>query len=113
VVANAVELDRIIDDFRERVSEGLTIEALVLYGSYACGVPNDDSDIDLAIVSPDFEGVGMSRRQEILAHLAFDADARISPIGYPSSAYHSPGPHSFVREIINTGRVVYRGSAHN
>jgi hypothetical protein len=33
---------------------------------------------------------------------------RLAPIGYSSSEYHNPGPHSFLREIIRTGRVVYQ-----
>jgi predicted nucleotidyltransferase len=99
----------VINDFAQRLQQGIKIEALVLYGSYARGTAYDQSDIDLAVISPDFEGVPMSRRQEIIADLTYRRDGRISPIGYSPSEYHNPGRHSFLGEIIRTGRVVYKG----
>ena len=107
MVATTTELEQAIEDFVRRLAAGIEIEAIVLYGSYARGTAYDQSDIDIAVVSDDFEGVPMSRRQEIIADLTLHRDPRISPIGYPSSEYHNPGPHSFLREIIATGHVVY------
>ena len=83
------------------------MECIVLYGSYAKGEPHEWSDIDLAVISPDFEGIPMNRRQEIITRLTLHRAPNISPIGYPTSEYQSPGPHSFLREVIHTGRVVY------
>jgi predicted nucleotidyltransferase len=107
VVATTVELGKSISDFTEMLTTGIRVEAIVLYGSYVTGTPNEDSDIDVAVISPDFEGVPPWRRQEIIAVLTLPRDRRLAPIGYPSSEYHNPGRHSFLREIIRTGRVVY------
>ena len=107
MVASALELERSIDRFQELLIHGIRVEAIVLYGSYVTGTPNEDSDIDVAIISPDFEGVPMWRRQEMIADLTMKRDRRLAPIGYPSSEYHNPGRHSFLREIVRTGRVVY------
>jgi hypothetical protein len=49
----------------------------------------------------------MWERQRTISHATVDRDSSLSPIGYPSSEYHDPGRHSFLREIIRTGRVVY------
>ena len=111
MVATATELSTAITDFVRRLQEGLPVEAVVLYGSYVHSNPHDWSDIDLAVVSPDFESVPMWRRQEIIASLTLERDRRIAPIGYPSSEYHNPGRHSFLREIIRTGKVVYQAPA--
>ncbi len=108
MVATAVELENAISDFIRRLQEGIRVEAVVLYGSYAHGTAREWSDIDLAVISPDFEGVAMWQRQETIAHFTVHRYRGISPIGYPSSEYHNPGPHSFLREIIRTGRVVYQ-----
>ena len=83
----------------------------MLYGSYATGHPHEWSDMDVAVISPDFEDVPMWRRQEMIAELSLERDRRLTPIGYPSSEYHNPGRHSFLREIIRTGRVVYEAPA--
>jgi predicted nucleotidyltransferase len=107
MVTSVLDLDAAVSDLINRLSGTLTVEAVILYGSYARGTAHEWSDIDLAVISPDFEGVGMGRRQEILARLMVHANPFLSPLGYPSSEYHNPGPHSFLGEIIRTGRVVY------
>jgi len=107
MVATAVDLGKSIAEFARLLNERIRVECIVLYGSYANGEPNDDSDIDVAVVSVDFEEVPLWRRQEIIATATLNRDRRLAPIGYPSSEYHDPGRHSFLGEIIRTGRVVY------
>jgi len=94
-------------DLIDRLRAGIRVEAVVLYGSHANGAPHEWSDIDVAIISPDFENVPLGRRQEMISDLTVHRQRNISPIGYPSSEYHNPGPHSFLGEIVRTGRVVY------
>ena len=108
MVASATELEKIISDFVKRLQQGIDVEAIILYGSYARGTAYDQSDIDLAVISPDFEGVPLFRRQEVIAELTLRRDRRITPIGYPPSEYLNPGRHSFLGEIIRTGKVVYQ-----
>ena len=110
MVATTAELEEAIIDFVRKLENGIRVEAIILYGSYAHGVAHEDSDIDLGVISPDFEALPMNRRQEIIAHLTVHRFPNLSPIGYPSSEYHNPGPHSFLREIIRTGKVVYQAS---
>jgi uncharacterized protein len=107
MVASAVELETAIGNFIRDLERGLTIEAVILYGSYARGTAYELSDIDLAIISPDFDGMPVNRRQDMIARLEKTTDWRISPIGYPSSEYHKPRPNSFLAEIVRTGKVVY------
>ena len=87
------------------------MERVLLYGSYVGGRPHGWSDFDVAVISPDFENEPMYRRQEIIADLSAGTDPRIAPIGYPSSEYHNPSSHSFLREILRTGKVVYEAPA--
>jgi predicted nucleotidyltransferase len=107
MVTTASELAAAIAEFVRLLEKGLHIEAVVLFGSHALGTAHEDSDIDLAVISPDFEGLPMSRRQIMVADLSVHRPRDLAPIGYPSSEYHNPGPHSFLGEIIRTGKVVY------
>lgn len=108
MVTTAFELDKIISAFVALLSQSVQVEAVILYGSYAKGSPDEWSDIDIAVISPDFEGLPMWERQRIISRATVERDASLAPIGYPSSEYHNPGRHSFLREIIRTGRVVYK-----
>jgi len=111
VVTTASDLDQIISALVGLLSRSIRVEAVILYGSYANGSPDEWSDIDVAVVSPDFEGLRMWERQRIISRATLGRDPSIAPIGYPSSEYHDPGRHSFLREIIRTGRVVYEAPA--
>ncbi len=108
MVTTAAELDNAISDFIQRLQEGLRLEAVLLYGSHAGGNPREWSDIDLAVISPDFEDTPLNKRQEMISRLTVHRYADIAPIGYPSSEYRNPGRHSFLREIIRTSKVVYQ-----
>jgi predicted nucleotidyltransferase len=107
MVATATELEHAISDLVQSLQRGIQVEAVVLYGSYAHGAPHEGSDIDLAVISPDFEGVPLSKRQDMIARLSVHRYPNLAPIGYPSNEYHNPGRHSFLREVLRTGRVVY------
>jgi len=106
-VATNDEITQSIEEFTAALRKGIRVESVMLYGSYVNGKPREWSDFDVAVVSPDFEGVSVPSRQETLADLSSGTDPRIAPIGYASSEYHDPGRHSFLREILRTGRVVY------
>ena len=111
-VASPADLENAVSRFIGDLEEGIRVEAVVLFGSYVHGQPHEWSDIDLAVISPDFEGLPINERQSIISRLTWrERDDRIEPIGYPSSEYHDPGRHSFLREIIRTGRVVYEAPA--
>ncbi|MCH7835634.1 MAG: nucleotidyltransferase domain-containing protein [Chloroflexi bacterium] len=111
MVTTATDLSRIISKFVALLSKSVRVEVVILYGSYVNGSPDEWSDIDIAVISPDFEGVPMWERQRIISRATVDRDASLAPIGYPSSEYRNPGRHSFLREIIRTGRVVYEAPA--
>jgi predicted nucleotidyltransferase len=108
MVAPATDLDKIISRFVALLSKAARVETVILYSSYVSGSPDEWSDIDLAVISPDLEGLSTWDRQEIIARATVGRAYRLAPIGYSSSEYHNPGPHSFLREIIRTGRVVYQ-----
>ena len=48
-------------------SNGVRVEKLVLFGSQAKGNAREDSDLDVALVSPDFEGKDIFERVDMTA----------------------------------------------
>ncbi len=74
----------IINDVKKylnKLSEtGLTVNFGVVFGSYATDCANELSDIDLIVVSSDFDGTISREQVKKLWQIAARVDSRIEPI---------------------------------
>ncbi len=61
-------------------SEGIPAVAGVIYGSFARGENSPESDIDLLVLSPAFDGRKDYEQAETLWEVTYDVDYRIEPI---------------------------------
>ncbi len=86
--------------FIEGIQKLYRIEAAYLYGSYAKGAPSEWSDIDIAIVSPDFSDDLLNERLT-LTQLAIPLDNRIEPKPFNKRSFDPNDP--LVHEIIKHG----------
>jgi len=87
--------------FYQSARQLFPIKKMLLYGSHAKGLANEDSDIDVAVV---VEEKDHSKRIEITAglfHAAFDIDAAIEPKCIFWDEYQNPDKASILSEIIN------------
>ena len=107
MVATNVDVGEIVRRVVEELRGRIRVSKVILFGSYVNGAPRKWSDIDLAIVSPDFSNIPLWHRQEMLAESIRKADVRLSPLGYSPEEFSEPGPHSFLREITTKGKVLY------
>jgi len=84
------------------IIKGIRVEKVMLYGSYASGKVHADSDLDLAIVSPDF---GKDRLEEgkMLLQIAWRVDPRIEPIPISSESYENDTWIPIIYEIRKKG----------
>jgi uncharacterized protein len=99
----APQIVEIVKQFGVLVKEnGIRVERMLVFGSYARNNPGRWSDIDVAIVSPDF---GRDRFEERirLAKLAARVDVRIEAHPISSSEYATPGEEIMADEIRQTG----------
>ena len=83
-------------------SKGIRVEKAVLYGSYASGNVHTGSDLDLAIISPDF---GKNRFEEgkMLLQIAWRIDPRLEPIPISSESYQKDTWVPLIYEIKEKG----------
>ncbi|MBN2036281.1 MAG: nucleotidyltransferase domain-containing protein [Chitinispirillaceae bacterium] len=92
-----------VEKFRSAIEkQGIRIAAIVLFGSHALGKNHIDSDIDLAIVSPDF---GKDRFEEgvRLFQIACEIDPRIEPIPVSVESYENDTWVPLIYEIRKNG----------
>ena len=89
-----------IQKYIEKISQYYKIEAIILFGSYAKGTENEESDIDIAIVSSDFNDIIDDGAK--LIGLTWKIDTRIEPHPITKEDYEKVS-NPFIEEIINTG----------
>ncbi|MGD9157132.1 MAG: nucleotidyltransferase domain-containing protein [Desulfobacteraceae bacterium] len=83
-------------------ANGIKVEKTLLYGSYASGLSHVDSDVDVAIVSPDF-GKDRFEERKFLYKLAWQIDPRISPIPISKEAFIKDTWIPLIHEIKQKG----------
>jgi predicted nucleotidyltransferase len=70
-------------------SRGITVERVVVFGSQAKGEAHEWSDIDLLVISPQFDDMKDRNAVNILWRVAARTDSRIEPIPCGSRQWRS------------------------
>lgn len=104
---NSLPID-LVKSIVQRLVSSLQPEQIILFGSYAYGQPNDDSDIDLLVIVSDSDEPGYRRARE--AHRA------LRGLGVPKdiivmtrdevnqkASVHS----SLVSQVLREGKTLY------
>lgn len=110
-------MDRKKNNFKEVIAEyfryfpkNFKIEGVFLFGSYARGKFDENSDIDLIVISPDFEKVDFLRRMEMLSSLRKSRLTRSMPmdiIGYtPEEFRHIDKESVIMKEAKKEGKMI-------
>jgi len=100
MAAIPVTITKSIEQFLTVVKQHQRITMAYLYGSQVKGTATEWSDIDLAIVSPDFS-VDLFQEQLNLLRLAAQIDDRIEPRPFRPDDFNTTEP--LVSEIKRTG----------
>lgn len=95
-----------IERYARTIGEEFGAERVILFGSYAYGEPDEDSDVDLLVVMP-HEGRGWRKAVEIrLAHSpGFPCDMLVRSPEQVQERIEMGD--MFIREITERGRPLY------
>ena len=105
-----VEMDeiRLLSD---RIALEFHPERIILFGSYAYGTPNDDSDVDLLVILP-FTGKPTRKALEILNKMSPNISLDLLVRTPEHIKERLSNRDCFMREIIEKGLTLYE-SNHN
>lgn len=102
------EIKKIINNLAKTLTANhIAVDKIILYGSYAKGTQRAHSDIDLAVISPNFRGKKIFEIQGILAILLAQYLSVAEVVGYSSDEFRTASPETFIGEIKRTGKVLY------
>ena len=103
----AVAADSAIESVRRYIevlrSHGIPVQEAIIFGSYAKGNPKEESDIDVALVSPAFTGDRFEDRRRIVPFRR-KIDNRIEPMPFRPEDFDEGG--ILIDEIKRTGKIV-------
>ena len=94
------EIEGIVHRFIALIQKEILILRVFLYGSHAKGIAGKWSDIDLAVVSPDFSEDLFEERIKLMK-LALGIDDRIEPNPFRPEDFNQNNP--LVNEISKSG----------
>ena len=97
---NALKIAR---TYADEVKNHFDYEKVILFGSYAKGNYNEDSDIDIAVVFYDYNN-RMDRQVELMK-LTRGIDSRIEPHPFRENEFNLSNP--IVNEIVKYGEEIY------
>ena len=100
------EIDRIIKLYISKLKEmDIHIECVMLYGSYATGQAREESDIDLIVISNDFEDMDIRERLEALGMAAARIMQPVQARGYTPDEIESSDKSSFLAEALERSKI--------
>ncbi len=88
-----------VEEYTKVISKHYNIKEVYLFGSYAKGTNNEDSDIDVAVIVNSNNNI-FDIMVELMM-LTRDIDLRIEP--HPIKAEDFKEGNPFVQEVIDTG----------
>lgn len=96
----------IISSFRKAIeSEGIKTDKLILFGSYATGRYREDSDIDVVVISQDFNDKGYWERIDILSSAIYQVFQPIEAVAMTPEEWERG--KSLLVDYAKGGEVVY------
>jgi len=96
----------IISSFRKAIeSKGIKINKLILFGSYATGRYREDSDIDVVVISQDFNDKGYWERIDILSSAIYQVFQPIEAVAMTPEEWEEG--KSLLVDYAKGGEVVY------
>ncbi|MBU4338554.1 nucleotidyltransferase domain-containing protein [Patescibacteria group bacterium] len=108
---NQNKIKRLVNEYVKGFPSEIKVEGVFLFGSYATGKTREDSDVDLAVISPDFLKVNFIKRMEMLSMFRKSKITRSVPmdiIGYTPEEFKNIDKESMImRRAKREGRMIY------
>lgn len=103
-MATVADLDEIVEQSLGRVQERIRIQAAYLFGSQFAGEADADSDIDVAVFSPDVDDLNFVERVHLTSEISVRCDSRLELHLYSSRALADARPSNFAGYIVTHGK---------
>jgi predicted nucleotidyltransferase len=108
MLKTAATIDQITKEVVDFLSSYIQIERVILFGSYASGSFRKDSDFDMAVISRDFETMGILEKIGLFSKTALAVDSRVELKGFGQDEFLNPEKGSLLEMIKQHGKTIYQ-----
>ena len=101
------KIHHIIKEYQKKLEVlGVRTKKIILYGSYAMGNAREDSDIDLVIVSDDFENMDLWERLCLLGRARLGIKSPMEILGYTEKEFTAKEQGTFLGDEVKSKGVL-------
>ena len=96
-----------IQKIKEQIVKNYKPEKIILFGSFAYGKPNENSDLDLLIIKKTKDS-RVERIKDVL--MGVESNLPLEPLVYTPkelAARLKLGGDFFIEEVLNRGKIIY------
>lgn len=104
----AANTEEIIKQTIEFLQKRAKVDQAILFGSHAREEADEWSDVDLAVISPDFARMTHSKLMDLLVEVALAVDPSIEVRAFTPRDLKEARPTNFLGHILAEGKVVYK-----
>ena len=90
------------------LQQQIRISEVILFGSYASGTPHKHSDIDIAVISPDFENKDLSFKADICSRAKINCSVDVDIHPFTAKSLKNARPTNFMGHILKTGTIIFK-----
>ena len=98
------QVDAVVKGFVSILLKQIPVNEVILFGSYAHGMPQEHSDIDLAVISDWFRDKSRMESMQFLSRLAARYNTLIEAIPFTAEEYRNPDKRTFLASILKKGK---------
>ena len=99
--------DELIQEIKNRIVKGVHPEKIILFGSYAYGIPTKESDIDLCVIlQTRDEMCEMHRIRNLLHYIDVPIEIHVYTPQHVERYNNAPSEY-LIPTIINKGKVLF------
>ena len=103
----AANPDEVIRQAIEYLLQKIRVDQAVLFGSHARGEADEWSDVDLAVISPDFARMSHQKVMDLLVEVGLTVHSSVEIRLYTPKDLREARPTNFLGYILAQGKLVY------
>lgn len=108
-----IDPKKIIKVYIRNIPKKIKVKGVFLFGSYATGKVNKDSDIDFIVLSPDFKKIAFIKRLEFLSRVQgavrITRSVPMDIFGYTPEEFEEIDKESIImRQAKKEGKMIYK-----